>query len=579
MMHQQPTSSPAAPDYPATPPVLPDEGSIIVPRLHGQVLIEPPASRLFQAIEMPPGRYSFSRHSDILGIPEFGRLADIARQDLYQAVCTHAAATGMPAPAMEIIHRPWIVTGHQSEFYHAGVWAKVLAADILARQAGAQAFDLIVDHDLLNECGFALPVPDSENAGQWRKDPVDWGKPEAVPSQFIDAPRHRRKQEWIHAVKQSASRGPVGISGPLLEFLDEMSADDGAEFVPWLSRARAGFERAMGLEVWHAPCSLLCAGDAWIIFVLSWIARARSWAAVYNAALADYRLANDIASPGQPMPDLLSGADQVEMPFWIFGVNQPRSRLILDTASGAVFAAGKSIPLQPLLAGTLSQRLTYFRQQFDAAGLFVRPRALTLTIFARGFLADLFIHGIGGALYDRITDRIMSQLFGTPPPYACISAGWLLPFPEHAESPLPPSTIRGLRHHLWHNPDFSAALADPTLSDAALRELRQLAAERRRIIQTLADSPVHDRTSTIAGARAAGRRRRTILFRRLHDIIRRCHQLYPAPLSKLDAALAGAEIALRQRQVTEWREYFFAIHPRDSLVNLHNALRQRLGRQ
>ena len=36
----------------------------------------------------------------------------------------------------------------------------------------------------------------------------------------------------------------------------------------------------------------------------------------------------------------------------------------------------------------------------------LRPRALTLTIWARLLIADLFVHGIGGAKYDRISDTM-----------------------------------------------------------------------------------------------------------------------------------------------------------------------------
>ena len=36
----------------------------------------------------------------------------------------------------------------------------------------------------------------------------------------------------------------------------------------------------------------------------------------------------------------------------------------------------------------------------------MRTRALATTLFARLLLADVFIHGIGGAKYDQVTDEI-----------------------------------------------------------------------------------------------------------------------------------------------------------------------------
>ena len=35
-----------------------------------------------------------------------------------------------------------------------------------------------------------------------------------------------------------------------------------------------------------------------------------------------------------------------------------------------------------------------------------------LTLWARLLLCDLFIHGIGGAQYDRVTDLIVENYFG-----------------------------------------------------------------------------------------------------------------------------------------------------------------------
>ena len=40
----------------------------------------------------------------------------------------------------------------------------------------------------------------------------------------------------------------------------------------------------------------------------------------------------------------------------------------------------------------------------QASGTPIAPKALALTLFARMFVCDLFIHGVGGGRYDRVTD-------------------------------------------------------------------------------------------------------------------------------------------------------------------------------
>ena len=50
-------------------------------------------------------------------------------------------------------------------------------------------------------------------------------------------------------------------------------------------------------------------------------------------------------------------------------------------------------------------------------------------MYSRMFFSDLFIHGIGGAKYDLITDEIIREFFGVEPPgYATISATLHLPY-------------------------------------------------------------------------------------------------------------------------------------------------------
>ncbi len=61
----------------------------------------------------------------------------------------------------------------------------------------------------------------------------------------------------------------------------------------------------------------------------------------------------------------------------------------------------------------------------------VRPRALTLTLFARVCLGDFFVHGIGGGKYDEVTDLIIRDYYGIEPPeYQVVSATLHLPLPE-----------------------------------------------------------------------------------------------------------------------------------------------------
>jgi hypothetical protein len=60
---------------------------------------------------------------------------------------------------------------------------------------------------------------------------------------------------------------------------------------------------------------------------------------------------------------------------------------------------------------------------------------LLTTLFARLILGDLFLHGIGGAKYDQVTDELARRFFGfAPPGYLTLSATLRLPIAHETAS-------------------------------------------------------------------------------------------------------------------------------------------------
>ncbi len=84
-------------------------------------------------------------------------------------------------------------------------------------------------------------------------------------------------------------------------------------------------------------------------------------------------------------------------------------------------------------------------------GVKIRPRALVTTLFTRLFLCDLFIHGIGGAKYDELTDVLIERLYGLPAPiFLTATATVHLPIegaPEAIKEEPADRLLRELRYH------------------------------------------------------------------------------------------------------------------------------------
>ena len=187
-------------------------------------------------------------------------------------------------------------------------------------------------------------------------------------------------------------------------------------------------------------------------------------------------------------------------------------------------------------------------QDLHAHGFKVRSRALTTTLYARLFLGDLFIHGIGGGKYDELTDELMRRFYQCEPPeYLVLSATRWLPLPRAAATP---DDCRRLQHDLrdvHYNPQRHLdEVADRRDAGSAGVELA------RRKQQWIARQP----------ATRAERRERFHMLRSLTDELRR--PLQPRE-EQLRQQLLLCQRQLRANAVLQRRDYSFCLFPADVL--------------
>ncbi len=536
--------------------MTPNPAKIIVPRKHAELLIEPPLAEIAKAQRLPPNKDR--ENIATLFNTQDTTLRTSARQTLINALHQHAQNIGEPPPEISP-DQPLILTGHQVEFYHPGVWAKVIAADELARRIpNAQAIDLLVDHDLVDHLGFDVPAQNEDTS--WCKLPEEFAPAQPLPAESLKAPSLAQFDQWDARL----AAHPSAQTDSLAFFLASLrptprerssSVPSAREpYVRWMSRARTRFENSMELKVPHVPATMVCTGPAWDAFVSGWIHHAEQLSARYNHHLAEYRRRQNIKSTHHPMPDLdrelaSGGGGTYELPFWIYKEGEPRDRVRIRVANNqpAILFQNQELDLATALQN----------QQ-----LHIRPRALSFTMFVRLFLADLFIHGIGGALYDQITDGILQDLFHHVPPYTCVSAAWLLPLGKEITTDEDLAALKSRRHHVQHNPQLAI---DPFT--AVKTEVAELIKARKDTIEQLTTSLQTARKDPIA------RQQRTALFHHLHTLNEQLHTKSPRILQNLDYQLTTAAQALTQNKVLLWREWFFALHTTDSLNHLIQKVR------
>ena len=103
-------------------------------------------------------------------------------------------------------------------------------------------------------------------------------------------------------------------------------------------------------------------------------------------------------------------------------------------------------------------------------GIKTRPKAIANTMYSRMFFSDLFIHGIGGAKYDLITDEIIRAFFGVEPPeYATISATLHLPYKPLDASKEDVNALKRVIKDMGYNPERYAS--GEIMKDSGMRSL------------------------------------------------------------------------------------------------------------
>jgi hypothetical protein len=372
-------------------------------------------------------------------------VARTARHDLLHAARRYTAAyRELPAVTDEHEMAPLVMTGHQPTLFHPGVWFKNFVLDRLAKKLNATAISLLIDNDVLRHAAIRVPTG---NVLSPRTVTVSYDKPQpAVPfeeSQLLDPELFAGFGARICETVRPFSRNPLIEQ---LWPLAQEAARRTNRVNHCLAEARHRMEHAWGLETLELPLGEVCQQTAFRWFMSHILAQAPRFRAEHNDVLNEYRRVNRVRSKTHPVPELAQQEDWVEVPFWIWTSDNPIRRPLfvrpvgshseLSDLRGLTLA---DVPLNP--AGDEAS-VAYFAER-EQQGIKIRPRALMTTMFARLFLSDLFLHGIGGAKYDQLTDELIQRIFRCPAPnFLVVTASAHLPIPR---DPVCPSDLRDLR--------------------------------------------------------------------------------------------------------------------------------------
>jgi len=460
------------------------------PTAHNAVLAEPNFDAVPDRVEA--NRRRLDRSDVRIGSVPLNEFRAAARR---QALQSFGAPTGGPL----------LIAGHQPELSHPGVWVKSFALNGLAKKLQGVPLNLIVDNDAIKQASLKVPSFSTGDASSVHLETVPFdripGKPAYEGYLVRDRELFATFAERVSHLTRNWGYRPL--------ILDAWAtASQSSQLVETLTALRGHYEYEWGCRNCNLPVSRLSATPAFHTFaghILSDLARFRT---AYNAAIRIYREKNRIRSAVHPVPEL----SMDEAPFWEI------------TGTGRRAWTSRSTAPQ-----------------------WLRPRALTLTLFARLCLGDFFIHGIGGGKYDEVTDAIIRDYFGIEPPeYQVLSATLHLPLPGFT------STIedqhraeQAVRDMHWNPQRY--------VDGAELNDPRVLRIVADRISEATNEPPRTERQA------------RKDWFRSIQELNVKLRPFVATQQSAAQANRERIEAEVRANAVLERRDYSWVLYPEETL--------------
>jgi hypothetical protein len=404
-------------------------------------------------------------------------------------------------------HGPFFITGHQPQLQHPGVWVKNVAVSNLARHHDGVGINFIVDNDLAGPSMIRVPAGPSDDP---RFIEIPFDQPQAT-QPWEERHLADRSLFSSFAERIAAALTPWNIAPVLAEMWPDAMAMAAccSRIADCLSACRIAQERRWGLGNLELPISRLCGTEAFLSFTAHLCRDAARFRDAHNAAVHDYRQRYRVRNSRHPVPDLETRGALIEAPFWYWEAGATdRNRLFvrLENDRMELFAGDHFLFHSASIEDDVPALMRLQKQGR------LRPRALSTTLFARLALADLFIHGIGGARYDEITDRLIASFFQCPvPKFFTLTATLRLPLPAfdvdsrdleqalqqqrdfrfHAETFLDGDRADALRERKTELIELARAFREKNLPKSERRrirgERRQWHFELKRVEEELAD--------------------------------------------------------------------------------------------
>lgn len=453
---------------------------------------------------------------------------------------------------------PIILTGHEPIFYHPGIWIKNHLAYYLAEKLKGISINLIVDSDSC-KAGFVYVPCFSEESASIQKVSFVEGK-ETQAYEEISLERIEvieRFKDKVDALLRKNNHDDVKNTVKDMQIMFDCfmyqirhAYQQGCKDMTGLfTAARKGLENAFGIKNLEIPVSLMCNTKGFYSFFLHILYNAKQFTEIHNEKLNDYRNTHAISSKANPVPDLEIHDTLVELPFWIWEKGGARNKCYARYDAGSIIVTNGN-QMELALKKDEDPQKIISRLRSLASHPFhpikLRPRAITLTMFSRLFLSDVFLHGIGGSRYDVITNGIMKDFFHiNPPKYITTTTTLFLPVKTHD---IDAKTFPALQKEL---------------NDMRTNPERHASGKTRQ--HPLFLKMVEEKRALIERMRGSDKEKRSQLFHQIKKLNASMFKQITAEFGNRQKKLAAIKEKKAYNKVVKCREYPIGIFPFNAL--------------
>ncbi|MCP5002364.1 MAG: hypothetical protein GY941_00195 [Planctomycetes bacterium] len=448
---------------------------------------------------------------------------------------------------------PIIQTGHAPVLMHPGVLIKHKLVDNMAKQVNGIGLNLIVDSEICRNPLFNIPHI-NETVSSLEKIHFTT-KTQELPFEEIKYVEADQLIELRKSILQKIHDAKMNHTfNEFMKILIKLH-NETQNLRDLFTFSRHAYTQRFNIDNLEVPVSLLSKTDSFSEFFLHIAQNIRTFVYIHNTTLDRYRKEKKIRSSANPLPNLEIHEDMIELPFWIWRKNMPRERLFASTGAAdhmrLIYRKETVAELNFSGSGSLLNNLGKLISMKDT-DTNIRPRAIVNTMYARMFVSDLFVHGVGGAKYDLLTDEIIKKFYGvTPPSYATISATLHLPYKQNSVSPKDVEDLRLIIKDMNNHPENHTTAE--IMRDTSMQSM---VSEKKKLIMT-----------EIRNQNAKQR-----AYKRLKELTRLMKEKITPLIDKKEKELLSLKKKVHYNSIVTMRDYPFCIYPEAILRGLFSSL-------